>query len=101
LGDNLEFLPHIHDYYSWAELSTDAWELSRTELHFLPAEIQQGLRQAYMYANRYNTKLKDRRAAKDFGIGRWDNTLKSDSDAYSKKATYAKGELEKWYSEFQ
>jgi len=101
LSDNLEILPHIHDFYSWANLSTDAWELSRTELHFLPADIQEALRQAYMYANRYNTKLKDRRAAQDFGKGQWDDTLKFDSDAYSARATYAKGKLESWSSSME
>lgn len=99
LRDNLQIAPQAHDYYSWAELSSDTWAVSRGDITFLPAEMQDGLRQAYLHVQRYNSKLEDRRAADDFGKGYWDNTIQEELKQFSDKADEVIRPLGEWLQE--
>jgi len=94
LQDNLEIAKEAHDHYSWALVFADIWTSTRGEIWFLTNETQKILRQIYMHVQRYISKAEDRRAAKDFGIGGWDRTMKDEIDYLTKEIPTAIGLLE-------
>lgn len=96
LQDNLEIAKNAHDFYSWALLSADMWTIARGEIWFLSTDSQNILRQVYMHVQRYITKAEDRRAAKDFGIGSWDKTMKQEIDYLLNNIPSALTQLNTW-----
>jgi hypothetical protein len=99
LLQNIEAAKAPSDHYSWVTLSSESWSLARGEVYFLPTEVQEMLRKAYVAVHRYATKLVDRRVVNDVGRGTWDGTMMQDVSAFREVALLVVPRLQQWLEE--